>query len=199
MNALLLQLIATQASANGNSRVAEVLARLRSASSANTTMDAKELLAQLGESNPMAKALLNQMAQERALAANTIDVEPIDEKPELPEHGSSSDDSAAALAELRKQSESLCAELGILRERNDLFAAALGACCHCWGQDPSCRSCRGRGGPGFSVPDEALFVEYVVPAIQMLRAHKAKGHHPSPRVTMQSPDAETQVSQPANF
>jgi hypothetical protein len=74
------------------------------------------------------------------------------------------------------------AEIKLLRERNDAFAAAVGACCLCWGQKLECRSCRGRGGPGFCMPDETLFEEFVLPAIQTLRAQKAKTRNSSPQV-----------------
>lgn len=41
------------------------------------------------------------------------------------------------------------------RRLTDL-AAALGACGLCWGEDPSCRGCRGRGRPGMVRPDQAM-------------------------------------------
>jgi hypothetical protein len=78
------------------------------------------------------------------------------------------------LNELREKMNALLTELEQHRQRNDTLAAAVGACCLCWGQNVDCRSCRGRGGPGFCIPDESLFEEFVLPAIRTLRAQKAK-------------------------
>ncbi len=46
------------------------------------------------------------------------------------------------------------------------LAHALGACVFCWGHDPSCRGCRGRGKPGAYEPDAELFQQYVAPALR---------------------------------
>jgi hypothetical protein len=203
MNTMLLQLIAAQASSNGNPGASEMMARLQAGSVADAGTDPKELLARLANSNPIVGALLKQMAEQQEAAARSsavIDVDPIEQPAELPEHaGHSSDDSAAALEELRQLTESMRVELHLLRERNDLFAAALGACCHCWGQDLSCRSCRGRGGPGFSMPDESLFAEYIVPAIHTLQAQRTKFRKPSPDAPIRSVDRDTQIKQAANY
>lgn len=51
----------------------------------------------------------------------------------------------------------------------DELAGGLGACL-CWGEDPACPTCSGDGCPGWAVPDEELYREYVLPA---LRRHKA--------------------------
>ena len=40
------------------------------------------------------------------------------------------------------------AELEDLRRRNEIFAAAVGACEICWGDDPACPICWGDGRPG---------------------------------------------------
>lgn len=42
------------------------------------------------------------------------------------------------------------------RARLTDLAAALGACGLCWGEQPSCPSCRGRGRPGMVRPDMEL-------------------------------------------
>lgn len=51
-----------------------------------------------------------------------------------------------------------------------VLAAALGACA-CWGHDPGCAVCAGRGGSGWRDPDLELYAEYVAPAVQRLAAH----------------------------
>ena len=62
--------------------------------------------------------------------------------------------------------EEMRRELADLREGNDTLAAALGACALCWGGDPDCVVCLGRGSPGYDLPDPALFNELVVPALR---------------------------------
>ena len=48
----------------------------------------------------------------------------------------------------------------------DDFAAALGACHLCWGDDNRCHMCGGRGKPGFLQPDMSLFNELIAPALK---------------------------------
>ncbi len=52
-----------------------------------------------------------------------------------------------------------------LVDRDVLLAAALGAC-ECWGDEPSCRACGGRGTTGWMPPDPDLYAEYVTPAVR---------------------------------
>jgi hypothetical protein len=69
----------------------------------------------------------------------------------------------------------LTQELEDLREVNDTVAAALGACRACWGGDPGCPRCGGRGKAGFAAPDSALFQELVIPAVRRVRNHEREG------------------------
>jgi hypothetical protein len=71
---------------------------------------------------------------------------------------------------LRRRLEHLEPELERLQEINDTLAAALGACEVCWGDDPDCETCRGRGGPGSLLPDRALCERLVMPAVRRLRS-----------------------------
>lgn len=66
---------------------------------------------------------------------------------------------------LRRRLGQLELELERLQEINDTLAAALGACPVCWGDDPDCRVCHGRGGPGSRRPNRALFERLVTPAL----------------------------------
>ena len=181
MNTMLLELLAAQAGANGNPGVAEAMARMQGVSAGSSDMNPNDLIAQVSNGNPLLAMFLKNMAEKNEKKSSVeesevIDLEPLELKSDLLEEPreESGNDADSASTELHQQVESLLAELALLRERNDLFAAAVGACCLCWGQDLGCRSCRGRGGPGFSMPDEALFQEYVAPAIHTLRAQKAK-------------------------
>jgi len=70
---------------------------------------------------------------------------------------------------LRALARSMFAELEILRERNDTLAAALGACHICFGSDPMCSECAGRGIPGSADPDPTAFGTYVMPAVHRER------------------------------
>ncbi len=61
------------------------------------------------------------------------------------------------------------AELDVLRRRNDVLAAAVGACEMCWGDDPACPVCWGEGRPGWADPNRGLFAEVAGPALRRLR------------------------------
>ena len=67
----------------------------------------------------------------------------------------------------RAQIAALAGELERLQARVDALAAALGSCSECWGEDESCRWCRGRGSPGFMPPEPQEFARLVVPAVRM--------------------------------
>ena len=176
MNQLLMQMLAARGGGVGNPALIDALARMNAPGGGNL----EDLLAQQAATNPMAAMLAKQMAEQKARAAEeearVIDVETTPGTEESVE----AEDSAAVLAELREKMTGLTSEIELLQQRNDTFAAAVGACCLCWGQRIDCRSCRGRGGPGFCIPDESLFEEFVLPAVRTLRAQKAKGAGFSP-------------------
>jgi hypothetical protein len=184
MNELLMQMITARA--GGNPALADMLARMRS-SDPNSRLNIEELLAQQAKTNPMAAMFAKHMAEQKAIASArenlpVIDVEASEVDAEVEEIHEQGENSAAELSELRQYMKGMFSEIKLLRERNDALAAAVGACCLCWGQNLECRSCRGRGGPGFCMPDESLFEEFVLPAIQTLRAQKAKIRNSSPQV-----------------
>ena len=66
----------------------------------------------------------------------------------------------------------LKAESDGLAAHNEMLACALGACPQCWGTMAECRSCRGSGGPGSYVPDQACFDHFVMPAVRQLISSK---------------------------
>lgn len=70
---------------------------------------------------------------------------------------------------LLAHSEAQEAELTTLRERNDLLAAALGACHLCFGDDAWCPHCGGRGRPGSRRPAPGPFKRYLRPLLDRLR------------------------------
>ena len=63
--------------------------------------------------------------------------------------------------------EQQAAELDAVRLVLDDVAAALGACPSCFGADPQCRWCRGRGTPGFMPPEPDSFERLVLPALRV--------------------------------
>jgi hypothetical protein len=75
-----------------------------------------------------------------------------------------------AMRTLRERFEAMEDELDELRDRNDMLAAALGACAQCWGEDPGCELCAGGGGPGSYPPDQHLFDQLVRPGLRKLHA-----------------------------
>jgi hypothetical protein len=133
------------------------------------------LLSQLGTANPQAAMMIRLMEeQQRARAAEQAE----------------EDQQAAAEAaaererdfnELRETVERACSELDVLRERNALIADALGACPLCYGADPLCDQCQGRGRPGGRPPDPAGFRNFILPAVRRARAIDARRQqlHPS--------------------
>lgn len=55
-------------------------------------------------------------------------------------------------------------EYGILLERNNILASALGACPFCWGSNVECE-CRGEGKVGSRVPNKEAFTQFVLPVL----------------------------------
>lgn len=90
---------------------------------------------------------------------------------------------------LRHHVEEMAAELDTLRATLDEVAGALGACPSCWGEQPGCRWCRGRGRAGFMPPDPESFDRLVMPAVRVhahlhrrdipKRDHQPTDHQPT--------------------
>ena len=134
--------------------------------------DPNAMLARMGQGNPTVAAILQMMEARKAAEAAR--------EPVVIE-GAVVDVTAAELAEISAQLEAAQAEVRILRARCDTVAAALGACGLCWGQDVSCRACRGHGAPGRSIPDEELFREFVVPAVRLMHASRQRSNNVASR------------------
>jgi hypothetical protein len=202
--AKLLELLAARQSGSGNAAVQDLLARLRGGAGAQTLQDT---LGRLAQTNPMIGLLAQQWgaaagssnhaasvvegeAVEIAGASKvaTTAMEPCEAPCEEPDAVS-----CDATAEFPALSDRIRAELAVCRERVDRCAAALGACGLCWGTNPGCRACRGRGRPGFSLPDETLFDELILPAVRMMRNHRAGPATTSlaPQVPMNERSART--------
>ncbi|MBK7830505.1 hypothetical protein [Nannocystis sp.] len=133
----------------------------------------QDMLAQLAESDPRLAPFTRFLAQERAPRGGQEDqvvvestAEDVDEPD--PDH-SELHAVRSRLKEARRVERTLLrmdAELQELRTRNETLAAALGACPMCWGEDPECEECDGRGHPGAAKPDSELFHHFIIPAVR---------------------------------
>jgi hypothetical protein len=135
------------------------------------------MLSSGGAQAPSLSALLEQNASQnpelaavlRLFAGNAPDAEAADEEPERPRAARE-----ARAARIREQLGAMRDELERRRAICDELAAALGACA-CWGDEPACAECGGRGRPGCFVPDRRAFGAWITPAIERLR-RRARPH-----------------------
>ena len=125
-----------------------------------------QMLAGLEQSDPRMAALIRHL-QTRLTAQSALS-----ESTEA-ESGAADDsieDDNAALIEMNRQlkemADRMSSELDALRARNDMLAAALGACHLCWGDDRKCQYCQGAGRIGAYVIERPLFDEVIGPAVR---------------------------------
>jgi hypothetical protein len=129
----------------------------------------EELMARMS-ANPQSKMLLDLLRARQTEAAERG--EAIDEDSELlevTEEDLAVPEPSPRRAEQNAQLRAIKVELEMLRERSDALAAGLGACYLCWGVDPACPECGGRGRPGWRAPDRKYFRELIVPAVHRWR------------------------------
>jgi hypothetical protein len=120
------------------------------------------MVAERAANNPSLAALMQMMSQRQAEA-------------DLPAESSTPrrasldlDERTARIDRVRTRVSEMRDELVRLRERVARFAAAVGACAACWGEDDSCASCGGEGAAGWLDPDPMQFTELVAPAVTRL-------------------------------
>lgn len=147
------------------------------------TLPIEDLLMQLGEANPtvrlIAKILARPQLQElesKTPTEDKMDMEPVQSSSELDETKMRASEMSRTVHQLRQKVDSMFRELAELRNRNDALAMALGACHLCWGDDPECEMCHGRGRTGSTIPDKKLFTEFAGPAAHRLQ----RGEAPTP-------------------
>lgn len=125
----------------------------------NLSYNPQQIVQQLSDSDPRLGALAQMWLKRREEASA-----------ESPDDNDQGDRKRRDFQRLNRTVQKMYDELERLRERNDVLAEALGACYLCWGVDISCPVCRGRGAPGYKEPDEALFLQYALPAARRLHA-----------------------------
>ena len=194
--ALLMEILAARNASGGAANMAELMARMQGGGSAAQGADVEGMMARLSAKNPMLGRVFQQLADSnsktKAAEREAIEAEVVEVDRDVQQLAAeaASAASAARLADVEQQLRATSLELGSTRERLDMLAAALGACALCWGQEPCCRACRGRGQPGFALPDEPLFEELVLPAVQLLRAHRIKQGRIAPMVSVKNPQVD---------
>ena len=139
-------------------------------SAAGPPPSTQDVLAQLAGDDPRVANLVRYMSLLEAQAAEDDEAE---DEPEPPPP-------AYDTTEIRIAVRKLHAEVEQLRQRNDLLAAALGGCYLCWGEDPACENCAGRGRPGSSLPDARAFRACVLPAVRRVSATRRAAVPPTP-------------------
>lgn len=137
------------------------------------------LLSQLDSSDPTV-ALLAQFLANRNAETTDSDSDDRPSPEEWEQMQQQLDKLSIAQRRLQSRLEILTLELEALQLRNDTLAAAMGACYLCWGTDPHCSFCRGKGLPGTFPLDIERFIELVVPAVRAYqRQHSQTNLNPS--------------------
>lgn len=137
---------------------------------ASALPDIDSMLGDFARQNPNLAWLTQMIAAQRQQAA----IQQPEPEPEIDPRLLQYDEllEELALAEvradkLRKVARHLSKELetahGLLAD----LAAAFGACGLCWGDDNTCRSCRGRGKPGRFAPDPALRLRFFAERLEL--------------------------------
>ncbi len=124
------------------------------------------LMEQLGQNDP-AMAMMVQMMQHQQQAADEVREDPVAVSKELEVRLS---DTEHELSEVRAEAKKLLAAHRKAVERLADLSAALGACGLCWGDDPDCAGCHGRGHVGMIRPDPEIRVRLLGPARQAMRS-----------------------------
>lgn len=149
----------------------DLRSRLLTMIASGASLDAvglNDLIAEHADSNPQAKMLMQVLARRQQVESTAEGREEEDDDSSIIVEGIPRRERYSAHESW--ETKQMRAELDELRERNELMAAALGACHVCWGTDRDCPECRGRGRPGAGRPDMELFKQIVAPAVRRVRA-----------------------------
>ncbi|ATY30894.1 hypothetical protein CVN68_01925 [Sphingomonas psychrotolerans] len=128
------------------------------AAASAATLDPAAMMQEFAAGDPRMAALVEMMQAQRAQPCN--DVAAPDERDELIVEMSARLDAAEArLTKMTRIARQLHEAGRAASQRLSNLAAALGACGLCWGDDPACLGCRGRGRPGMVRPDPQIRAE----------------------------------------
>jgi hypothetical protein len=131
-----------------------------------------QMFAEYLSENPKFQAMYSMMQQMKASRESNFEAKtPSMEARELAAYKAKLAKASAKIRQLTLEVEELQEELSESDRFEEEIANALGCCSFCWGEDPTCRACRGKGKPGTFEPDQALFEQYVVPILRRQRVN----------------------------
>jgi hypothetical protein len=134
----------------------------------------EQFLAQQFGDNPQLQAMFSMMQQRQPdTSVESIDAEPVTHVP-VAEMQAKLDKAHARIAYLKRNIAGLEAQLDDFETFEEDIAHALGACIYCWGEDSSCRACRGKGTPGTFEPDEERYKRWILPAVRRYQSLTSK-------------------------
>ena len=136
----------------------------------------EQLISQYGADNPRFQQMLAMMQQQQSNAAQQEEIGIAENPPssverELATFKNRLAKATSKIRHLTAEVEELNEGLDAMVRFSEDLANAVGACTFCWGEDPACRACRGRGKPGVFEPDKALFERFVLPAWHRQKAN----------------------------
>ncbi len=133
------------------------------------------MMTELTQSNPQLAMLAQLMQTRNAAPVEEDDDEPDARDAEIAELTERLAQTQERLDAARQQGSRLLKAHREATERLADLAAALGACGRCWGEDSTCRYCRGRGLPGMVRPDPELRARLFPPPARRCTEEPAPG------------------------
>lgn len=127
----------------------------------STNILLEQMLGQQFSENPQMQALLTMMQQNNAAQENQREAE----QSEVERYKILLKKAIAKIDRLTQRIADLEADLESAGHFEEDIAVALGACPLCWGEEVQCRSCRGRGKPGYFPHEPELFAYFIQPAL----------------------------------
>ncbi len=130
---------------------------------ATNTYDIENLIAQQSQSNPKMKFLLDMMQQQKKAEPekNTKTIGQLKKMTHINQK------LIKRNKQLKHQQKRILKYLNFFIDVNTVFSSAVGAC-ECWGEDPSCQNCGGKGRPGYFQVNENAFKTYVMPCMEQI-------------------------------
>lgn len=93
---------------------------------------------------------------------------------------------------LRDALDAAQGRIDALEDLLESLADALGACPLCFGAEPGCRCCHGRGTPGATAPKREAFSFFVLPVLSRMKRRRPPG---GPTMADESPRRPEEKSQ----